>query len=245
MINRERLTPSERQALIDGHIPLAYKYAREYSRGNDVPLEDLQQEAVLNLIVAVDNYDEDKGVPFIPYAKRVILNGLLECVANNSYAMSVSDNTMIKRRRAHGAAQALEAENGYAPSLAEISERTGYSEAAIAGYQSLQAPSRFGQRMTHEDGSAGHTEPEHRFQELREKALQVEDRASAVDIAKMMGAFDELDPQVQALIERRFGLNGREEETLQAIATDLGCTRQNVDQRVKKGLAQIRQALKD
>lgn len=65
-----------REAVIVVHLPLVRRLARRFSHGDRAREEDLVQAGVVGLILAVDRFDPDLGVPFVAYAIPTIVGSI-------------------------------------------------------------------------------------------------------------------------------------------------------------------------
>jgi RNA polymerase sigma factor (sigma-70 family) len=72
-----------RQKLITSNLRYALKYVIKYNNKNNVPLEDLIEEANMGLIKAVDEYDLNNENRIITYANWKMLFNLQEATKNN------------------------------------------------------------------------------------------------------------------------------------------------------------------
>jgi RNA polymerase sigma factor (sigma-70 family) len=67
--------------------------------------------------------------------------------------------------------------------------------------------------------------------------------ASAEDRARIRRALPKLDPRDRAVLVRHLGLDGRQPQTLQVVARELGVTRQRAGQLLDRARADLRQHL--
>ena len=73
--------------LIDKLKPLIYSAIRRYNRGGDI--EDLYQDACILLLEAIKDFDEDRGVPFLGFAKSRIYYGIHNLTRKTTYEASL------------------------------------------------------------------------------------------------------------------------------------------------------------
>ena len=67
--------PAARAELVEMYLPMARRMARRYA-GVVEPYDDLVQVASLGLLNAIDRYREDRGTPFVAFAKPTIMGEL-------------------------------------------------------------------------------------------------------------------------------------------------------------------------
>jgi RNA polymerase sigma-B factor len=66
---------SARAELVEMYLPMARRMASRYAGVNE-PYDDLVQVASLGLLNAIDRYREDRGTPFVAFAKPTIMGEL-------------------------------------------------------------------------------------------------------------------------------------------------------------------------
>jgi len=67
--------PAARAELVEMYLPMARRMAGRYA-GVVEPYDDLVQVASLGLLNAIDRYQEDRGTPFVAFAKPTIMGEL-------------------------------------------------------------------------------------------------------------------------------------------------------------------------
>ena len=226
----ERIAAGDRHArdeLIEANLRLVVAIARRY-QGLGLPLDDLVQEGAAGLAAAADRYEWRPDARFATYAAWRIKQAILLALTEQSRTIRlphqvVADQLVLRRGRT-----VLTAKLGRPPTTAELTEETGLSAAAIANVDaapevaaSLNDPlgSRDPDRVVEpvdflEDEDA--CDP-------AETAVQLDERAL------LRHALGDLRPREREVVARHFGLVGRP-ETLEAISSDLGITRERVRQ---------------
>jgi RNA polymerase sigma-B factor len=114
---------TDRDRLIELHIPLARSLARRYSRGGE-PFEDLEQTAYVGLVKAADRYDAARGA-FPAFAVPTILGELRRHFRDRGWAVRVPRRLQERAQAVEREADALAAQLGRSPTAAEIGERLG------------------------------------------------------------------------------------------------------------------------
>ena len=123
MIAAESGGTSASRKLVDAFLPSIAGVARRFPTGAGVEREELLQEGVAGLLIAVRRYDSERGTPFWSYASFWVRKAMQELVAELTRPMVLSD------RAARGVAQINAARrehiraNGAEPTRAELSER--------------------------------------------------------------------------------------------------------------------------
>ena len=110
-----------------------YASSRRYAALGILARQDLEQEGALGLIRAAERYDPSRGVRFSTYAQRFADGAMLDALAKQGVSVSslpaqfFSDLSGFRR-----ANQELQAHLGRAPTIRELAEATGVTEARAA-----------------------------------------------------------------------------------------------------------------
>jgi RNA polymerase sigma-B factor len=113
-----------RASLIRIHMPLAYKLAAQY-RNRALPLEDLEQSALEALVLAVDRFDPERGVPFTSFASVTILGVLRRCFRDTAWGVKVERSTKDLAARLGTTREELRISLGRSPTVDEVAEFLG------------------------------------------------------------------------------------------------------------------------
>jgi RNA polymerase sigma-B factor len=108
-----------RALLIEIHMPLAYKLAAQY-RNRVLALEDLEQSALEALVLAVDRFDPDRGVPFTSFASVTILGVLRRSFRDSGWGVKVERSTKDLASRLSTAREEVRISLGRSPSIDEL-----------------------------------------------------------------------------------------------------------------------------
>ncbi len=94
------MNANERDKLIEAYIPLAKSIANSY---DTLPRDEARSEALLGLVIAAHNFDEERGAYFPPFARAVITNRLNsvfnKAVATNHIRHELDDGVMADVER--------------------------------------------------------------------------------------------------------------------------------------------------
>lgn len=74
---RKRRSPADRDALVAANLGLAYKIAGQWARTTSLDPEELNQEALLGLVLAADYFDPSRGFMFSTFAWKCIQSQLV------------------------------------------------------------------------------------------------------------------------------------------------------------------------
>ncbi|MFO1399134.1 MAG: RNA polymerase sigma factor RpoS [Burkholderiales bacterium] len=230
-----------RQTMIERNLRLVISIARHYlHRG--VALPDLIEEGNLGLIHALGKFDPERGFRFTTYATWWIRQSIERAIMNQSRTIRLPAHVVkelnvvlraLRHLETHAPAGASD------PSLEDVAHLLGKPVADVERLLrhqehmlSLDAPIDRDSGMTIADGVAD--------EEARSPELLLHDTAIENSVA---GWLAELNPRQRLVIERRYGLNGCEVTTLEALAAQIGVTRERVRQIQGEALEKLRAKL--
>jgi len=198
-----------RHRFIEANLGLVHSMARRFGRPRHVPLEDVVQDGMIGLHVAVDRFDPDAGFRFSTYAswwiRQTMQKGLevsagpiriphaVRSASLNEPEDPSDSNSLEAMARTAGRVDSIDAVPGWSDSVAcSASEDPGME--AIEGV----LMERIGEEL------------------------------------------DQLDPLTRRQLDRWFGIDGKEAESLRRIAANEGMSATAVRKRIEKGLDQLR-----
>jgi RNA polymerase sigma-B factor len=113
-----------REELITGYRPVAQHIARRYAYRGENP-DDLEQVATLGLVLAVDRFEQDRGIDFLSFAVPTITGEVLRHFRDRAAMIRVPRRLREVQARIYDAAGELGQRLGRAARPSEIAAELG------------------------------------------------------------------------------------------------------------------------
>lgn len=221
--------------LVEHNARLVLNIAGRWT-GNSVDLQDLIQAGMLGLLSAIRKFDLERtgpnGAPilFSTYATWWIAQAVQRATIDTGACIRLPVHLAEKRRPIARAAEALAADLGREPTIAELAERTGYPRRTVEA--AVTAP-RVDRSLDQPTALTAQSDRHVAIGETVAAPEAVEDLAMAGALREAVRAIvAELPDREREIISLRYGLDRWDGEmrTLEAVGALLGVTRERIRQ---------------
>jgi RNA polymerase primary sigma factor len=227
-----------RERMIRSNLRLVISQARRYA-GRGLSFDDLVQEGNIGLIEAVERYDPHRGVRFSTYAVPWIQQKMRRAIENQVRMVRLPVHVTEDLYRLHKATNTLSSNLERRPTPEELAVQMDMSLRKVRRLlrwerRVLSLNSPIGDEQDSElvdliaDQDAPSMEETFAHRQMRER------------VQDMMT--ERLRPRECEVLRMRFGLDGKQGQTLKQIADALGVTRERVRQIEARALRRLRHA---
>ncbi|MEM9565727.1 MAG: SigB/SigF/SigG family RNA polymerase sigma factor [Actinomycetota bacterium] len=218
-----------RNEIVERYTALAKAFARRYQR-RGVPLDDLEQVALVGLIGAVERFDPSVGVRFTTFAGRTIDGELKRHFRDRAWSVRVPRRYQDLGLAVRATMDALSKDLGRSPTIPELAGAVGADVdevlAAMEANQAFRAESL--------DSPAGG----------QESTRTIADELPSIDVGPgtlddrtvVAGLLAELPDRERRIVELRFF----GEKSQREIADEVGMSQMHVSRLLRRALATLR-----
>ena len=220
--------------MIQANLRLVIHSALHY-RHRGVPLLDLIQEGNLGLLRAVDQFEPQRGLKFVTYARWWIRQAISRAIGEQSRTIRLPSHVLERQSKLRAAATQLWARQGRRPNAQDLSAALGWTPQQVEALLIAVQPLAQLQQPLTDDGMA--------LQDVVEdtQTPPPEVLVAAAQVRRGVGAcLGRLTAREALIVRWRYGLDADEPQTLQEIGDVLGLSRERVRQLEKQAFAKLR-----
>jgi RNA polymerase nonessential primary-like sigma factor len=228
-----------RQSMIEHNLRLVVSIAKGYS-GRGVALADLIEEGNLGLMHAIEKFEPERGFRFSTYASWWIRQNVERAIMQQARTIRLPVHVIRELNQVLRARRHLEdsSADGSA-SVDDIASLTGRGTDEVADLLTLSELPVSLDLMR--EGASGESFVE---QFADQQSPSPDDTAQAHELERLVDAWlGTLGEREREIIESRFGLHGRDLETLESLARRLNLTRERVRQIQQEALGKLKRRL--
>ncbi len=231
-----------RQRMIESNLRLVVKLARRYT-GQGLTFLDLIEEGNLGLMRAVEKFDPERGFRFSTYATWWIRQTIERSLMNQSRTVRLPIHIAKEINKCLRTARRLAQTLGREPGPRDVAAQLDRPLETVQRLLGLSEGV-----LSVDISPADKT----RDRSLLDSLARKDDAADPLlllqhdDVKKHIDHWlADLTDNQRAVVERRFGLHGRDVATLKVIGRELGITRERVRQIQLEAIASLRRMLRE
>ena len=213
-----------------------------YRNNDDMPKEDLMQEANIGLIRALEKFDIETNNKFSTYATWWIIQSINKYIANNGKTIRVPSNTLIQQRKLLRIQAELEEQLKRKPTIKELAKHMHTSENNIKILQDNLAyqTNLVSLNETIQTKSTGEKTPLENT--IADKTSDfTEEIENKLIMEELKEIIKKLDEKSQFIINMRMGFYDGKVHNLDEIGTQLNVSKETVRQSIIRILKKIKE----
>ena len=225
------------RTLVESNLRFVVSMAKKYARSG-YPIHELINEGNLGLIEAARRFDPARDVRFVTYAGWWVRQAILAAIAHYGQVFSIPPKLKHELYRFDTRVNRLTQELGHRPSIEEISEELEMKEKEVRDLMST-VPVEVSLSAPLGQDSDFHIEDLIEDPNIAPLDKDLIAQSFEAQLRQLLGQLDEKE---RFIVERRFGLGGRERGTLAEVGVELNLSRERIRQIEERALSKLRRS---
>ncbi len=227
-----------REKLIVSNLRFVVSIAKKY-QGNGLPLSDLISEGNVGLITAANKFDYERGFHFISYAVWWIKQSIMKAISEKSRMVRLPMNRANELIRISKFIENHSKKYGKKPSHNQIAQEVSMAKDEVQKLLDLGGSHSSVEEMFFEGDSNGEEFLSGSFYQTN--TPHPDDVAVDSSLKENIDKFlSRLSQREKTILEYRFGLNGKEPQSLSKIGVRFNLTKERIRQIEKGAMEQLR-----
>ena len=215
-----------REKLITANLRLVVKIAKNY-QNLGLDYLDLINEGNIGLMRAAERFKANSGAKFSTYSSWWIRQGITKALSEDSRLIRLPTYLVQKARTLASYVENHIERHGEKPTPEQISESLGYPLVTIERILTAKF------NLVNLDSKVSSNSDSRSYAEVIQDSKNLRPDANGIfadDKENLFNFLHELTDKERVVIEGRFGFDGGESQTLEAVGNELGITRERVRQ---------------
>jgi RNA polymerase nonessential primary-like sigma factor len=229
-----------RHKMIVSNLRLVVKIATNYTNYS-LSLLDLVEEGNLGLIRAVEKFEPERGFRFSTYATWWIRQTIERAIMNQSHTVRLPIHIRKEINRYNRVATQLKQKNQHEANLEEIAKTVSQPVQRVRELLQLNS-STTSISLSGDEDQEWSLLDQLTDDEGGDPVEQLQTQDAFCVVTKYLSQLSDKEQQV---LERRFGINGKEPSTLSSIGKSLGVTHERVRQIQNDALHKLQRLMED
>jgi RNA polymerase primary sigma factor len=221
--------------LIKANLRLVISIAKRYvNRG--LAFLDLIQEGNIGLMKAVDKFEYQRGYKFGTYATWWVRQAITRAIADQARTIRIPVHMIEVINKLNRTSRNLVQQIGREPTLEEISEEMGVS------MEYVQKVLKIGKKPISLETPIGEEE-DSRLQDFIEDKGSISPQDAAINsnlLKQTQKVLSTLNKREEKILRMRFGIEEKQDHTLEEVGQDFNVTRERIRQIEEKALRKLK-----